>query len=171
MPAYMQHIINPVRTLALVLLISTPVLSASSILSETAQVRIEGDSPTSRLTIHVENANLEDVLAQLALKFGFEFEVDNKINSEPHWSATLAASNLETLLHRLLRNRNHFIIRSDGASGPIRRILLIETRAGSNLAQSPVRTKANASTRRRKAVKNSARPKNKQIKTRNKKTP
>ncbi len=103
MPAYMQHIPNLVRSLAFVLIVCMPVLSDSAIRSETAQVRIEDDSPSGRLTVHVENAKLEDVLAQLALKFGFEFEGVKKIRSEPHWSATLTVGNLETLGPNVLR--------------------------------------------------------------------
>lgn len=169
MPAYIQHIINPIRTLALVLFICTPVLSASAIRSETAQVRIEGDNPSSQLTVHVENANLGDVLVQLAMKFDFEFKGIKKIEDEPHWSATLAASNLETLLNRLLRNRNHSITRSDEASGAISRVLLIETGTGSRLTPSLRRFRGNRSST--KEVKPGSKPGNAAYKTRKRKAP
>ena len=142
-----------------------------SLLSETVQVRIEGDSASERLTIHVENSNLEEVLAQLALKFGFEFNAPNakKKNSEPQWTATLAAGNLESLLQRLLRNHNHSIIRSDGAGGPIRKVLLLETRSGSKLMPAP--NLHRDSRIKRRAAKRNKKPSTNLIKPETGKTP
>lgn len=169
MPEHIQHIISPIRILAFVLFICTPVLSASAIRSETVQVRIVGDSPSGRLMVYVENANLGDILTQLALKFNFEFKDTKKISSDPRWSTTLGAGNLETLLQRLLRNRNHSITRSDGASGAISRVLLIETHSGSKLT--PSRGPLRGNRLNRKAVKPGSKPGNGLFKTRNRKTP
>ena len=95
-----------------------------------AGISIEGKRPSDRLTVRVENAKVEDVLGKLAETFGFEFVGAAGAASGAGWSATLTGD-LNAILDRLLRNRNHSIVRAPGAPGTIRRIVLIDGLAGS----------------------------------------
>lgn len=93
------------------------------------EVRIEGDSPYEELTIRIEDAGVNDVLTQMAKKFGFELVGVNRSASDITWSTTLKGD-LEMILARLLRNRNHSIVRAPGTHGKIRRIIFSDPKAG-----------------------------------------
>ena len=92
--------------------------------SMAAEVWIEGDQPSERLTIQIKDASVDDVLVELATKFGFEVVNGEQSASESTWSTTMTGD-LETIIARLLRNRNHSIVRAPGTSGRIRRIIFL----------------------------------------------
>ncbi|MGI9381526.1 MAG: hypothetical protein ACR2PO_00100 [Methyloligellaceae bacterium] len=127
------------------------VLLSGHTASLAAGVSIKGDNASDQLTIRIENAKVEDVLGKLAQTFGFEFDRAAGSNSSASWSATLTGD-LESILDRLLRNRNHSIVRSPGAPGTIRRIVLIDAYTGSKPVASRPTYKGNRTTANGKRV-------------------
>jgi len=119
-----QHRIRASLTLTAMLIgLSTSMVSAASI-------RVEGERPNQVLRIHLENASVERALGILSKKFGFEYIGPTSGKSSSNVSMTMSGT-LDTILGRLLRNRNHSIVRAASSPSRIRRVVLIDTRLGS----------------------------------------
>lgn len=91
-------------------------------------VLIKGEDANSSLTITADNASLGAVLGRLGQKFDFHLVGEERISQ--NISGTYRGD-LKTLLKRLLRNRNHMIVRSTAKRAGIRRVVVINNAVGS----------------------------------------
>ncbi len=112
------------------LILATMLIGISTSMVTAASIRVEGDRPNQDLRIHLENASVERALGILSKKFGFEYIGPANGKSSSNVSMTLSGT-LDTILGRLLRNRNHSIVRAASSPGQIRRVVLIDSRLGS----------------------------------------
>ena len=104
------------------LLPAVPLLAAS--------MTIDGDSPRESVTLTVEDAPVDMVLESLRTKYGFEIGgLENANQAGDTLSITLSGS-LYNIIERLLRNRNHVIVRSpDNVSG-IEKVMILDAAYG-----------------------------------------
>ena len=110
--------------------------TAISTSSFAAGVSIERSNSSEALTVRIENAKVEEALGKLAEVFEFEFVGATADAPSARGSAILSGT-LNSILDRLLRNRNHMIVRAPGAPSKIRRVILIDALVGSK----PVRSR------------------------------
>ena len=97
-------------------------------------VTVSGEDPNASISVTVENATVADVLAQLREKFDFEVEDLAHAGTDEAFDAKLAG-NLADVLQRLLRNRNHVIVRSAEAASGISRVVIINDKIGKAASQ------------------------------------
>lgn len=114
------------------LIFAAILFGVSTSIASAASIRVEGDKSSQNLKVHLENASVERVLGILSKKFGFEYIGPSNGKSSANVSMTLSGT-LDTILGRLLRNRNHSIVRAASSPSRIRRVVLIDTRLGSKL--------------------------------------
>jgi hypothetical protein len=95
-----------------------------------ASMTIDGDSPRESVTLTVEDAPVDMVLESLRTKYGFEIGgLENANQGGDALSITLSGS-LYNIIERLLRNRNHVIVRSpDNVSG-IEKVMILDASYG-----------------------------------------
>src|SRR5262245_60925067 len=96
------------RSVAIALLAG---LACGSSSAAAGTVTVSGDDPKASIAVMVENASVEEVLTELREKFGFEVEDLAHAKGGDTVDATLQG-NLIDVIQRLLRNRNHVIVRS-----------------------------------------------------------
>lgn len=112
------------------LILAAMLIGISTSMVTAASIRVEGDQPNQDLRVHLQNASVERALGILSKKFGFEYVGPANGKSSSNVSMTLSGT-LDTILGRLLRNRNHSIVRAASSPSRIRRVVLIDTRLGS----------------------------------------
>jgi hypothetical protein len=92
-------------------------------------ITISGENARNRITITVEDAKVDRVLDALRKRFGFDLAGLPNTGSGEALTFTFSGS-LHTILERLLRNRNHVIVRSaDNASG-ISKVMILNPTYG-----------------------------------------
>lgn len=96
-------------------------------------VIIEGNVASKPFSVHIKEAPLEDVLRKLGKTFSFTVSGFEKTNSKNNISGEFSGT-LNVVLQRLLRNRNHMIIRSHGTNAKISKIVMLN---GANNRQAP----------------------------------
>jgi hypothetical protein len=102
---------------------------ASQAPAQASAIKIDGDTPRERITVTIEDVSVEAVLRDFSATYDFELRGVGNAERAEILSATMSGS-LEDILTRLLRNRNHVIVRSaDNASGIHRVIILGEGRS------------------------------------------
>lgn len=97
-------------------------------------VTVSGEDPSASISVTVENASVADVLAELREKFDFEVEDLAHAGTDEAFDAKLSG-NLVDVLQRLLRNRNHVIVRSAEAASGISRVVIINDKIGKAASQ------------------------------------
>jgi hypothetical protein len=94
-----------------------------------ASVKVSGDAPRRSITVEIDGATVGAVLEDLRTRYRFEVSgLGNAANGD---ALTMTISgNLRDVLGRLLRNRNHMIVRSaDNASG-IAKVMILNSTYG-----------------------------------------
>ena len=104
---------------------------------QAATVKISGDAPRTSITVTIDDAKIDAVLKDLQARYGFEVSgLDNAARGEA-LSMTISGT-LQSVLERLLRNRNHMIVRSpDNASG-IAKVMILNAQYGVAPKRPPV---------------------------------
>jgi hypothetical protein len=108
--------------IAVCLALRTPALAAS--------VTVSGESPGGAITLTIEDATVDLVLEDLRKKYGFEVGGLEHARSGDAVSATMSGS-LRSILERLLRNRNHLIVRSPDNESGIAKVVILDSAYGS----------------------------------------
>ena len=84
---------------------------------------VDGDEPRKDITVHIQNESIESVLRDLSTMYGFE--MIGLSNSDQNGALTTTMSgSLEAILRRLLRNRNHVLVRSTDNRCGIQKVIL-----------------------------------------------
>ena len=94
-----------------------------------ANVAITGDKPRQNITVKVEDANIAAVLQALSSKYGLEVEGLQLIEPAETQTITLTGD-LYKVLGRLLRNRNHVIVRSEEAPSGVAKVMILNAAVG-----------------------------------------
>ena len=92
-------------------------------------VTITGDKPRQSITVTVENADVASVLEALSSKYGLEVEGLQLIDRTETQTITLTGD-LYKVLGRLLRNRNHVIVRSADAPSGVAKVMILNASVG-----------------------------------------
>lgn len=95
-----------------------------------AGLTIAGDSPRDNITLTVEDMAVDAILQNLGAKYGFEIGGMEKVGEGGDTLSATLSGNLYGILERLLRNRNHVIIRSADTVSGIERVILIDVAYG-----------------------------------------
>lgn len=95
-----------------------------------AGLTIAGDSPRDNITLTVEDMAVETILQNLGAKYGFEIGGMEKVGEGGDTLSATLSGNLYRIIERLLRNRNHVIIRSADTVSGIERVILIDAAYG-----------------------------------------
>jgi len=108
-----------------------------------ADVAITGDDPRQSVTVTAENADVASVLEALSSKYGLEVEGLQLINRAETQTITLTGD-LYKVLGRLLRNRNHVIVRSSKSPSGVAKVMILNASVGAKSlpAGSPAADKA-----------------------------
>lgn len=88
-------------------------------------VNINGDNPRQEITVNIEEAGIADILLTLGEKYKFQVSGQDNLPADQQISITLKG-NLSEILSRLLKNRNHLIIRSSGNISGIEKIVILQ---------------------------------------------
>ncbi len=103
-------------------------LPASPLLA--AGLTIVGDGPRDNITLTVEDMAVGAILQNLGAKYGFGIGGADKVGEGDDMLSATLSGNLYSVIERLLRNRNHVIIRSADTVSGIERVILIEAAYG-----------------------------------------
>lgn len=101
--------------------------AATAALAE--NVTITGDKPRQSVTVTTENADVASVLEALSSKYGIEVEGLQLIDRAETQTITLTGD-LYKVLGRLLRNRNHVIVRSAEAASGVAKVMILNASVG-----------------------------------------
>ena len=94
-----------------------------------AGVTVNADSSGTNISLVIDNATVELALENLSDKYGFRIiGLENTPNAAP-FSATMTGS-LQSVLSRLLRNRNYLIVRSSDNANRIVEIKILDSAYG-----------------------------------------
>jgi hypothetical protein len=94
-----------------------------------ATVTVTGDNPRNSVTVTMESATLDLVLEDLRKKYGFEVGGLQNVDKGDRLSATMTGS-LQSILGRLLRNRNHIIVGSSDNDSGIVKVMILDSAYG-----------------------------------------
>ena len=94
-----------------------------------ANVTITGDQPRQSVTVTAEDADIGAVLEAISAKYGLEVEGLQLIDRGETQSITLTGD-LYKVLGRLLRNRNHVIVRSAEAPSGVAKVMILNAAVG-----------------------------------------
>lgn len=104
-----------------------------------ADVTIDGESPRQSIMLVVEDAPVETILENLREKYGFEIGgIERAIQRSDPLSLKLSGS-LYSILERLLRNRNHVIVRSPDNLSGIEKVMILDADYGSGQPKASAR--------------------------------
>lgn len=104
-------------------------LLAPATASIAANVTITGDKPRQNVTVTAEDADVASVLEALSSKYGLEVEGLQLIDRAETQTITLTGD-LYKVLGRLLRNRNHVIVRSAEAPSGVAKVMILNASVG-----------------------------------------
>lgn len=91
-------------------------------------VQVAGDDSGKHVSIRINNATLDAVLAELHKRYGFAIEGLSNVQSD-EFSEVLDGS-LDDVLERLLRNWNHMIVHSAGNRSGISKVMILNSDYG-----------------------------------------
>jgi hypothetical protein len=117
--------------LCVVLLHAQPLLAAS--------VTVAGDSPRENITLTIEGMAVDVVLQNLRAKYGFEIGGMEKVDQGGDTLSVTLSGSLYSILERLLRNRNHVIVRSADTVSGIEKVMIIDAAYGARQPKAVVR--------------------------------
>jgi hypothetical protein len=121
------------RVLAMVLICVS--LLASDPL-QAARLSVEGDGPHGSITVTIEDATLTFVLDDLSKTYGFAIDGLEHATSRDLLSMTISGT-LPGILERLLRNRNHLIVRSANSPCGIVKVMILDSGYGAGPPRAP----------------------------------
>ena len=96
---------------------------------QAASLSVEGDGPRASITVTIEDATLTYVLEDLSKKYGFVIDGLEHATSRDLLSMTISGT-LQGILERLLRNRNHLIVRSPNNPCGIVKVMILDSGYG-----------------------------------------
>jgi len=114
------------QTGRLILSIASIALSGAA---HAADVRITGDDPRNTIAISAENSRVNEILQSLAGKYGFKIKGIEHVGAAETITTDLSGS-LPEVLARLLRNRNHMIVRSPDNTSGIESVMILNANYG-----------------------------------------
>ncbi|WP_045836341.1 hypothetical protein [Hyphomicrobium sp. 99] len=120
--------------LCVVLLPAQPLLAAS--------VTVAGESPRENITLTIEDVAVNDVLQNLGEKYGFEVGGVEKVDEGGDTLSATLSGDLYSILERLLRNRNHVIVRSANTVSGIEKVMIIDAAYGTRKPKTVMRATA-----------------------------
>ncbi len=103
---------------------------------QAASLSVEGDGPRGSITVTIEDATLTFVLDDLRKKYGFEIDGLEHATSRDLMSTTISGT-LQGILERLLRNRNHLIVRSPNTPCGIAKVMILDSSYGAGPPRAP----------------------------------
>ena len=107
------------------------------IAAQAAGVTISGDAPRNSISVSIEDAKVDAVLRDLQARYKFQVSGLEHAARGEAISVTMTGS-LHAVLERLLRNRNHMIVRSpDNATG-IAKVMILNSNYGAAPQRPPV---------------------------------
>lgn len=124
-----------IRFWAVLLLISAAQPIAAGVGTE--PVEIANEPETGLVTIVAEHASLDEILEKLAEQFEFNIEHGAEVKAVAAPFSIKVSGTLETVLKRLLRNRNYLIVRSSGDSEKVEKIVILTATEGSPPSKPP----------------------------------
>ena len=95
-----------------------------------AGVSVEAVERSDGFTVTIDHAKLGDVLDRLSDRFGFVVEGLDQVKGGDELTMTVPGTP-KRILERLLRNRNHLIVRSSDSSCGIAKLVIVNSRFGS----------------------------------------
>lgn len=110
----------------LILTIATLALSDAT---HATGVNITGDDPRKTILISAEEAPVSEILQSLAQRYGFTIKGIDHVGASETITTNVSGS-LPELLARLLRNRNHMIVRSDNKPSGIESVMILNSNFG-----------------------------------------
>ena len=108
------------------LIASASILALSLANAHAGSVLVEGNVADQPISVSIDNAPLTDVLSRLGQIFSFSIKGLEKAGSKEKISGKYSGK-LDVVLQRLLRNRNHMIVRVLGKKTTIDYIVLLST--------------------------------------------
>lgn len=97
---------------------------------EARSLTIQRDDVRGSITVTIEDAALASVLEGLSKQYGFEVDGLERVTGPDLLSMTISGT-LHGILERLLRNRNHMIVRSPTNPCGIARVMILDAGYGS----------------------------------------
>jgi hypothetical protein len=122
------------RVLPKVLLCAAFLLAPAPL--QAASLSVEGEGPRGSITVTIEDAPLAFVLDDLRMKYGFEIDGLEHATSPDLLSMTISGT-LPGILERLLRNRNHLIVRSSDSPCGIAKVMILDSGYGAGPPRAP----------------------------------
>ena len=107
---------------------------------DAATVDVFGDDPRKVVTVVVEDASIDQILQGLARRYGFRIKVVQNVGVGELLSEKMSGR-LDEVVGRLLRNRNHMIVRSPDSPCGIEAVMILDGNYGTGpakAAQTPV---------------------------------
>jgi hypothetical protein len=104
--------------------------------SPASPATIEGAEPRKEITIHTDNTSIGDVIDALRKQYDFEVKGLEHLNKTQSTSQTYVGD-IETVLRRLLRNRNYVIVRSADNKSGIDELVILDSSFGTSSRPSP----------------------------------
>ncbi len=102
------------------------------------QVTIAESKTKQSITIEIKDATLSDVLAEIGKNFNFHIKGLEKNIVSDRFSATYQGT-LQTILDRLLRNRNYMIVHREDKKQKIDKLVILDTKVGSQPSNQVIR--------------------------------
>ncbi|SFV29571.1 hypothetical protein [Hyphomicrobium facile] len=104
-----------------------------------ASLTVAGDSPRESVTLTIEDMAVGGILQNLSEKYGFEILGIEKVDEGGDTLSATLSGDLHSILERLLRNRNHVIVRSTDTVSGIEKVIVIDAVYGARQAKAVVR--------------------------------
>ncbi|MBY0562359.1 hypothetical protein [Hyphomicrobium sp.] len=105
---------------------------------QAAGLTVAGDSPRDNVTLTIEDMAMGAILQNLGAKYGFKILGVEKVDEGGDTLSATLSGNLNSILERLLRNRNHVIVRSADTVSGIEKVIVIDAVYGARQAKAAV---------------------------------
>jgi hypothetical protein len=102
-----------------------------------ATIDVSGNAPRTSISVSIKDAKIVAVLRELQSRFGFEIVGLENAAEGDALSMTVSGS-LSSVLERLLRNRNHMLVRSPDSPSGIAKVMILDTQYGAAPDRAPV---------------------------------
>lgn len=99
-----------------------------------ASIKVTGANPRESITVTTEDARVDVILRHLRRNYGFNVAGLQKAGKGDPLTVTMSGS-LHSILERLLRNRNHMIIRSRENKCGIAKVMILNSDYGAVTSQ------------------------------------
>ena len=104
--------------------------------AQASTINVTGDVPRQKITVTIEDAQVNAVIEDLQKRYGFHVEgLENAAKSDT--LTTTISGSLQVVLERLLRNWNHVIVRHPNNECGIEKVMILNSSFGSAPPQPP----------------------------------